>query len=349
MSKILITGNAGFIGGCFVKGLLEETDHEVRGIDILNASSNALTMTDYLGHPRLKQLSQGDIADWEDVIEHVDWADIVVSFAAETHVDRSIGTWELDGNEFQKHSVTPTGDFIRSNYVGVAVLLEACLEKGIDKFIQVSTDEVYGEVPSPKLSMVGDALDPTNIYAATKAGAEFLALSYFKTYGLPVVVTRSANNYGPYQSAEKFIPVAILQALAEEPIPIYGNGLQLRDWIWVVDNCAVIMDMMHHAPAGTIHNIPGAGLMSNVQIATDILDMMKKSRSLITFVKDRPAHDRRYAMSGSTAASFPWFKGLEKTIAHYREHEAYYRKQQKALGATARIEKLLNDASMEAV
>lgn len=336
--KMLVTGGAGFIGSNFVRGVLRETGHDVMILDKLTNAACWPAIEEFKAYGRC-QFIQGDIADLPTVRKAMRGVDVVVNFAAETHVDMSIGRWEATGPD--RDDLSLRLDFVRSNHYGVAVLLEASLGMGVKRFIQVSTDEVYGPVLPPRLSLPDDKLNPVNLYAALKAGAEFMALSYHKVHGLNVIVTRSANNYGPWQAPEKLIPLAILQALREEPIPLYGDGRQMRDWIHVEDNCAAILEVIKHGKPGSVINIPGGNVVWNIEVINAILDLMHKSRNLIRFVKDRPAHDQRYAMEGYAPHSFDLYEGLKPVIEHYREHQAYYIDRQEKDGTRNRIKALL--------
>lgn len=344
--NVLITGGMGFLGSELIRGLLQFTDHNITNLDAMTYSAQPLAL-EMIGenYGYRYRFVKGKITNPHIVDPLIKNTDIVINFAAETHVDRSIGHWEQ--GEIGDLEVSERNTFIDSNYVGVHVLLESCLRHGIKKFVQVSTDEVYGPLNQPLLSKVGDPVNPTSLYASTKAGAELLAMSYKKNHGVPVIITRSANNYGPFQFPEKFIPVTILQALAEEPIPIYGDGKAVRDWMWVEDNCMAIADLMVYAEPGSIHNLTSSQCHSNLEVAKFILDILKKSRSLITFVKDRPQHDQRYAMEGITTRTFDLYEGLKKTIEHYRKYQGYYRELQVKHGVKQRIDALIDSASKQ--
>ena len=281
----------------------------------------------------------------KNLIEDVDY---VINFAAETHVDRSIGTWESKQTTEERWKQSGENSFIKTNILGTQSLLEAVKSSKIKKFIQISTDEVYGPVEKP--SKETDPFNPRNPYAATKAAAECLAIAYFHTFKIPICITRSCNNYGPWQGSEKFIPVTILSALANTPIPIYGTGKNIRDWIFVEDNTAAILAILEKGTPGKFYNIPGENLRTNIELAKLILKLMGKSEKLIRFVKDRPGHDLKYAMDGAKLHSECGWKpkytleqGLKIAIDFYKEHEKEFRKDQKRSGVLERIKGLLRE------
>ena len=285
--KYLITGGCGFIGSNFIRALLvEEPEAQVFNIDLLTYAGNRVTLADveehFLGRYAFEQL---DIAD-QNAMEKLFQAerfDFVINFAAESHVDRSIA---------QPQS------FIRTNVLGTSVLLECCKKFGIQRFVQVSTDEVYGSLDEGKFTEKSPIL-PSSPYSASKAAADHLALAYFKTYGLDVVITRCSNNYGPYQFPEKLIPLMIIKAMRDEPLPVYGDGLNVRDWIYVLDHCSAVKAVLDRGRAGDIYNIGADGELKNLQVVKIILRHLGKPEELIRFVTDRLGHDRRYAIDSS--------------------------------------------------
>ncbi|RMH13984.1 MAG: dTDP-glucose 4,6-dehydratase [Gemmatimonadetes bacterium] len=326
--KLLVTGGAGFIGSNLVRWLLRERDDaEVVNLDALTYAGNLDNLRDVEDHPRYRFV-HGDICDAGLVRELVADADAVIHAAAESHVDRSIAS---------------DAPFVRTNVVGTHVLLSAALEAGLERFVLVSTDEVYGELPWVEPGSAEHAaaprftedtpLQPRSPYSATKAAADLLARAYHETHGLDVVVTRCSNNYGPYQFPEKLIPLMITRALADEPLPVYGDGLNVRDWIHVEDHCRGIDAALRRGAAGRVYNFGGDAERTNLQVVRAILAALGKPESLIEFVTDRPGHDRRYAIDASRAAAeLDWSpqvgfeEGLNETVRWYVEHEAWWRR-----------------------
>ncbi|MDZ7780401.1 MAG: dTDP-glucose 4,6-dehydratase [Gemmatimonadota bacterium] len=322
--KALVTGGAGFIGSNFVRHLLaERLDAEVVSLDSLTYAGNLDNLAEVEGDMR-HTFVHGDICDAGLVDELMSGIDVVFHLAAESHVDRSI---EAD---------TP---FVRTNVTGTAVLLSAALRHGVGRFVQVSTDEVYGELPwrdpgadhDPAPRFTEDTpLAPRSPYSATKAAADHLAHAYHATHGLDVVVTRCSNNYGPYQHPEKLIPLMITRALAEEPLPVYGDGLHVRDWIHVSDHCAGLLAAAERGRAGRVYNFGGDAERTNLSVVRTLLDVLGKPETLIEYVTDRPGHDRRYAIDFSRAeAELGWrptrdfTDGLADTVQWYLENEAW--------------------------
>jgi dTDP-glucose 4,6-dehydratase len=319
---VLVTGGAGFIGSNFVHHLLTQRDDcRVVVLDKLTYAGNRENLAAFDGDPRLRFV-HGDICDRATVQAAMRGCDWVVNFAAETHVDRSI--------------VDP-GAFVRTDVEGTYTLLEAAREAGIARFIQISTDEVYGNAEAPngtsRPSLETDALKPLSPYAASKAGADRLAFSYWATYGLPVVITRCSNNYGPYQYPEKQLPLFMVNALHARPLPIYGNGANTRDWIHASDHCAALEKILL-APGATVHgevfNVGAAEERSILDNARLVLDLLGKPQSLITFVPDRLGHVRRHAVDSSKLsetlgweARVPFEQGLARTVRWYREHAGW--------------------------
>jgi dTDP-glucose 4,6-dehydratase len=304
--RLLVTGGAGFIGSNFVHYVLEETDHEVVTLDTLTYAGRKSNLDGVLESPR-HEFVEGDIRDRTLVIDLMTDANIVLNFAAESHVDRSIESTE---------------PFVSTNVQGTRTLLDAARSADIDRFVQISTDEVYGEIEEGTFSE-GDPLNPRNPYAATKAGADLLALSYHTTYDLPVVVTRSSNNYGPRQHPEKLIPKFIANAARGEPLPVYGDGSNVREWTYVRDNCRAVNVVMREGSPGSIYNIGSGEELRNIEVTRLILDAVDASEGLIEFVEDRPGHDQRYALDTRRIEALGWEpqwsfdEGLERTVAYY--------------------------------
>ncbi|HKL75149.1 MAG TPA: dTDP-glucose 4,6-dehydratase, partial [Halanaerobiales bacterium] len=275
--KILITGGAGFIGSNFIHYLLENYDDQIINIDKLTYAGNLDNLRN-ISSAKNHKFYQGDIIS-KDFIEEVfdKSVDYVVNFAAETHVDRSIDN---------------SNKFIKTNVEGTQVLLDRALECDIKNFVQISTDEVYGSIKKGKFNE-NNMLNPNNPYAASKAGADFLVKSYNNTYNLPVNITRSSNNYGPYQYPEKLIPLFITNIMQDKKLPLYGDGKNIRDWIYVKDNCRAIDLIMRKGKNGEIYNIGANNEKTNLEITKAILKIMNKDESMIRYVKDRPGHDYR--------------------------------------------------------
>jgi dTDP-glucose 4,6-dehydratase len=313
--KILVTGGCGFIMSNFIKLLLREhPDYRIVNIDKLTYAANPANLKDVEKNPNY-QFVKGDICDRAIVEKVARDVDIIVNGAAETHVDRSI--IEADA-------------FVRTDVLGTHVLLEAARKFGVKRFEQISTDEVYGSILSGSFSE-GDCINPSNPYSASKAGADMLARSYFSTYGLPVVITRSTNNYGPCQHPEKLIPKLIIKAIQGKELPIYGDGRNVRDWIFVEDNCRAIEAVMENGKGGEIYNVGGGNERSNIDVANLILHCLGKPESLIKFVKDRPGHDRRYSLDCGKLKASGWSpevgfeEGIRKTVEWYRSNEWWWK------------------------
>ncbi len=328
-SRILVTGGAGFIGSCYVRDVLARRDGtRITVLDKLTYAGNEANLAPAREDPeQAARLTfvRGDIADPAAVDALVAEADAVVNFAAESHVDRSI------------HDPSA---FLRTGVDGVHVLLEAVRResaRGVaggrssaPRYLQVSTDEVYGSVDEG-FSREGDPLAPRSPYAAAKAAGELLARSYFVTYGVDVVVTRGSNTYGPYHHPEKLIPLFVTNALVDLPLPLYGDGLQVRDWIYVSDHAGAIDFVLRNGSAGETYNIPGSHHVTNREIVTLLLERLDKPWSLVRSVADRPGHDRRYAMAGERLAALGWMNrvafenGIARTVDWYRTNEAWWR------------------------
>lgn len=317
MQNIMVTGGAGFIGSNFVHYLLEKyPGYHVLVYDKLTYAGNLANLADIADNPRY-HFVKGDICDADAVREAIHQFDIdtIINFAAETHVDRSI----MDPDAF-----------IHTDIYGTYVLLEAVRELGLERYHQVSTDEVYGEVLEDA-SKEDDPLRPRSPYAASKAGAEHLVHAYFITYGLPVTITRGSNNIGPYQYPEKVVPLFVTNAIDDRPLPLYGDGTQMRDYQYVEDHCEGIDVVLHHGKLGEAYNL-GTGVETrNIDMARMILRILGKPESLIQPVKDRPGHDRRYALNCEKIKALGWRsrhtfeEGLEKTVRWYVEHEEWWR------------------------
>jgi len=321
MTKILITGGAGFIGSNFIRYLLDRhEDYDIVNLDKLTYAGNKESLKDIEGLPRYNFI-KGDICDKETVFKAAAGCDVIINFAAESHVDRSIKE--------------PAG-FLRTNVGGVQVLLEAANRYKVKRFIQISTDEVYGSIPRG-LSKEGDLLKPSSPYSASKAAADLLALSYHTTYKTPVLITRSSNNFGPYQFPEKIIPLFITNAHEEERVPLYADGLNKRDWIFVMDNCEAIDTVLKKGSIGEIYNIGGGNEKDNLGLTKAILKSMNKSEDLIEYVKDRPGHDKRYAVDCRKIGSLGWrpkynfTEALKATINWYIDNEKWWRPLKNAL------------------
>ncbi len=310
--KFLVTGGAGFIGSAFVRMLLgQRGEAGVVNLDKLTYAGNLENLTPVSGNPSY-QFVHGDICDAPLVNAVVEEKrpDIIVNFAAESHVDRSI--------------LSPEPVF-ETNLRGTLTLLEAARRHRVPRFLQVSTDEVYGSIEPPHEADENYPLRASSPYSASKAGSDLLALSYFVTYGLPVTVTRASNNYGPYQFPEKLIPLMISNAIEDKPLPIYGDGMQIRDWLYVDDHCRAILAAIERGRPGEIYNIGGSRALPNVDVVRKILAALGKPESLMQTVKDRPGHDRRYALSSEKLtretgwqAKMPFEEGLRATIDWYR-------------------------------
>ncbi len=311
--KYLVTGGAGFIGSNFIRLLLSKfKDVEVINLDKLSYAGNLENLKDVEGDKRYRFV-KGDICDAKIVDELVEGCDIIVNFAAESHVDRSIGSPD---------------SFLETNVFGTHVLLEAARKFGCG-FVQISTDEVYGSISEGSF-FEDSRLEPSSPYSASKAAADLLALSYFTTYGVPVLITRSTNNFGPCQHPEKLIPLFITNALEDKELPVYGDGMQVRDWIYVLDNCEAILAVVDKGKSGEIYNIGGGSEMANIEITGMILDALNKPKSLVRFVKDRPGHDRRYSLSCEKIASLGWKpkydfgRALKDTVKWYSDSRQWW-------------------------
>lgn len=322
MRNIMVTGGAGFIGSNFARMMLAKyPDYHITVYDKMTYAGNPDNIADLQNNPRFFFV-RGDITDQEKVDDTVRQLNIdtIVNFAAESHVDRSI---------------EEPGGFIQTNVFGVYVLLEAARKFGIERMVQVSTDEVYGAVLEGS-SVETDHLEPRSPYSAAKAGGELLAMSYFTTYGLPVMVTRGSNTYGPYQYPEKMLPLFISNALEDKPIPVYGDGKYVRDWMYVVDHCEGIDFVLHHGQPGEAYNVGYSGGTGhdiyNIDVTYMVLDLLNKPRTLIHFVQDRPGHDKRYSLDIGKMRSLGWeprydlAEGLKLTVEWYINNRSWWEK-----------------------
>ena len=318
--RLLVTGGAGFIGSCYVRDVLgRRDDTRITVLDKLTYAGNEANLAPVRDDPEMAarfRFIRGDIADPAVVGPLVADADAVVNVAAETHVDRSI----LDPEAF-----------LRTGVIGVHVLLEACrTAPGRPRFVQVSTDEVYGSVETGA-SVEDDPLAPRSPYAAAKAAGELLVRSYVVTHGVDAVVTRGANTYGPYHHPEKLIPLFVTNAIDDKPLPLYGDGRQRRDWLYVSDHAAAIDAVLRQGTSGETYNVPGGSEMENREIVRLLLEHLGKPWSLVRHVEDRPGHDRRYAMDGTKIAALGWRPrtafdaGLAETIDWYVANEGWWR------------------------
>ena len=316
--RYLVTGGAGFIGSNFVHFIMDNyPDAEVINLDKLTYAGNLDNVKEYEGNPRYSFV-HGDIADAK-VVDPIfeKGIDYCVNFAAETHVDRSIGD---------------PSEFITTDVFGTYVLLEAAKKFGVKKFIQICTDEVYGTIEPGRSSVETDPLMPRNPYSASKAGADRLAYSYFATYGVPVCITRASNNYGIYHYPEKMIPLFVTNLLEDRPVPIYGDGKNVRDWLHTLDHCRGIQTVIDKGVVGEVYNIGGGNERQNIEVVDLIFKHLNKPESLKTFVKDRLGHDRRYSLCCDKLKALGWqpivkFEdGLKKTIDWYVNNRWWWEK-----------------------
>jgi dTDP-glucose 4,6-dehydratase len=312
MSVVLVTGGCGFIGSNFVRYALEaDAETQVVNLDALTYAGNLANLAELDDNPRY-QFIHGDVADPDQVLRALKNVDSVVHFAAESHVDRSI---------------RDSGPFVRTNVLGTQILLDAARASGVNRFIQVSTDEVYGSLGPAGAFTEQTPLAPSSPYSATKAAADLLALSYAHTFGFPVLVTRCSNNYGPYQFPEKLIPLFISNLLDDRSVPVYGDGLQIRDWLHVRDHCSAIWRVLQAGRPGQVYNIGGRCEKTNLELTHLLLETLGKPDSLIRYVKDRPGHDRRYAIDCSKIErelgwqpQVAFTDGLRSTVDWYCTH-----------------------------
>lgn len=319
--KIIVTGGAGFIGSNFVYHMLKaHPEDEIVCLDLLTYAGNLHTLADAMKNPKF-QFVRADIADRKAVFDlfEAQKPDMIVNFAAESHVDRSI---------------EDPGIFLKTNIIGTSVLMDACRKFGVKRFHQVSTDEVYGDLPldRPDLMFTEETpLHTSSPYSASKASADLLVMAYHRTFGLPVTISRCSNNYGPYQFPEKLIPLIISRALADESLPIYGTGLNVRDWLYVTDHCEAIDLILRKGREGEIYNIGGHNERNNLQVVKAVLAVLHKPESLITYVRDRPGHDRRYAINPEKIErelgwqpSYRFEEGIQVAVEWYLAHRKWW-------------------------
>ncbi|OUQ81557.1 dTDP-glucose 4,6-dehydratase [Flavonifractor sp. An100] len=320
--KVLITGGAGFIGSNFIFHMREShPDYDLICVDKLTYAGNLETLASVINDPKFTFI-KADIADRKGIYEifEAHHPDVVVNFAAESHVDRSI----------ENPSV-----FLETNVMGTQVLLDACRTYGIQRYHQVSTDEVYGDLPLDRPDLFFTEQTPLHTsspYSASKASADLLCNAYQRTYGMPITISRCSNNYGPYQFPEKLIPLMIANALADKPLPVYGEGINVRDWLYVEDHCRAIDLILEHGKVGQVYNIGGHNEMRNIDIVKKILAILGKTESLITYVTDRKGHDMRYAIDPTFIhQELGWLPetkfadGIEKTVHWYLENHGWWK------------------------
>ena len=313
MTKVLVTGGAGFIGSCFVRHILNKhKNYKVVNLDALTYCGNLENLDDIKDNPNY-EFVHGNICDRNLVRDLIKDCDLVVNFAAESHVDNSIKHPEI---------------FVETNVQGTLNLLQASKELGVERYLQVSTDEVYGTLGKTGYFYETTPLAPNSPYSASKAGADMLARAYYETYKLPVLNTLCSNNYGPYQYPEKLIPFFISQLLKGEKVPVYGDGLNVRDWLYVYDHCEAIDVVLHNGKVGEVYNIGGHNEKTNIEITKLILDAMGKDESSIKYVEDRLGHDRRYAISNDKITkelgwkpSITFEEGIKLTIDWYLKNQ----------------------------
>jgi dTDP-glucose 4,6-dehydratase len=316
MKTYLVTGGSGFIGSNFVRQMLQnDTNCHIVNLDKLTYAGNPANLVDIEMDERYSFV-HGDICDTDVVrqIFHQHKPQIIINFAAETHVDRSIGSPD---------------DFIKTDVFGVFTLLEASKEFGVDLFLQISTDEVYGSIAEGSFCE-GDPLLPSSPYSASKAGGDRLAYSYYVTYNLPVIITRASNNYGPFQYPEKLISLFVTNALEDRDLPVYGDGKNVRDWLYVSDHCSAVHFIIENGKLGEVYNVGGGNELQNIHITHQILEQLGKSTDLIKFVEDRKGHDLRYSLDCSKLNQLGWMpehsfdEALAETIQWYQSNEAWW-------------------------
>ncbi len=314
--RILVTGGAGFIGSNFIRHILNKyPEYRIINLDKLTYCGNLNNLKDIENSPGYKFV-KGDICDSGIVNDIARNCDAIINFAAQTHVDRSI---------------TDASDFVRTNVYGVHVLLEAAKKYSLSKYIQISSDEVYGSIERGSFTEESP-LRPNSPYAASKAAADHLVRSYFVTYNLPVAITRSSNNFGPFQYPEKVIPLFITNAQKNKSLPLYGDGLNVRDWLYVLDNCRAVDLVLHKGEIGQIYNVAAGNEKTNLELTELILKIMDKPGSLIEYVKNRLGHDRRYSLDCSRIRTLGWQpqyqfeQALKETIRWYQDNQQWWRK-----------------------
>jgi len=311
--KLFVTGGAGFIGSNYVRHVLATSDDEVTVFDALTYAGNLSSLADVADDPRYSFV-QGDICDRDAVASAMAGHDMVVHFAAESHVDRSI--------------VDPD-TFVRTNCLGTNVMCDVARHIGVERFLHISTDEVYGSIEEGSF-VETDRLGPRSPYSSSKAGSDLIALSYQETYGLPVLVTRSSNNFGPFQFPEKVIPLFVTNLLDGKKVPLYGDGLNVRDWIHVLDNCAGVDTVLRKGIIGEIYNIGGGNETTNRELTTMVLENMGVGEEMVEYVQDRLGHDRRYSVDCSKANALGWSPSrdldtaIAETVEWYRANRAWW-------------------------
>ena len=311
--KLFITGGAGFIGSNYVRHVLANSDDEVTVFDALTYAGNLSSLADVADDPRYSFV-QGDICDREAVAAAMAGHDMVVHFAAESHVDRSI----IDPDTF-----------VRTNCLGTNVMCDVARNIGVERFLHISTDEVYGSIEEGSF-IETDRLGPRSPYSSSKAGSDLIALSYQETYGLPVIVTRSSNNFGPFQFPEKVIPLFVTNLLDSKKVPLYGDGLNIRDWIHVLDNCAGVDTVLRKGTIGEIYNIGGGNETTNRELTSMVLSNMGVGEEMVEYVQDRLGHDRRYSVDCSKANALGWKPSrnldvaVAETVEWYRANRAWW-------------------------
>ena len=314
--KLLVTGGAGFIGSNFIRYMLKVyPEYRIINLDKLTYAGNLDNLKDIEGNPNYKFMN-GDICDSSLISNLVKEVDVVVNFAAESHVDRSIESPD---------------EFVKTNVLGVNNLLKCSLDAGIKRFVQISTDEIYGSIESSSFKET-DILNPSSPYSASKASGDLIALAYYKTYDFPVVITRSTNNFGSYQYPEKLIPLFVTNILEEKKIPLYGDGLNIRDWLYVEDNCEAIDLVLHEGKEGEVYNIGAKNELSNIEVTRMVLDILGKDKEFIEYVSDRLGHDKRYSVDISKIKKLGWSprhnfdEALKLTVNWYKDNKWWWEK-----------------------
>jgi dTDP-glucose 4,6-dehydratase len=311
--RLFVTGAAGFIGSNFVRHCLDRSDDSVTVFDALTYAGNRETLTEFDPDPRFSFI-QGDICDRKAVRDAMSGNDAVIHFAAESHVDRSL----LDPDVF-----------MRTNCLGTNIMCDVAVDVGVERFVHISTDEVYGSIEEGSFTET-DVLSPRSPYSAAKAGSDLIALAYHETHGLPVVVTRSSNQYGPFQFPEKLIPLFVTSLLNGGKVPLYGDGLNVRDWMFVRDNCRGVDLVLREGAIGEIYNIGAGNELTNRVITDKLLEILGKDESSVYYVEDRLGHDRRYSIATDKVRSLGWAPqvsfeaGLEETVAFYVDNRAWW-------------------------
>jgi len=313
--KLLVTGGAGFIGSCFIRHILNKySDYKVINLDLLTYAGNLDNLKDIENNPNYNFI-KGDICDKKLVTDLISEVDVCVNFAAESHVDRSI---------------TDPDIFIKTNIIGTHNLLHAAKELKLQRYLQVSTDEVYGTLGKTGYFTETTPLAPNSPYSASKASADMLVRSYFETFKQPVLITRCSNNYGPYQFPEKLIPLFISNILKDKSVPVYGDGMNIRDWLYVYDHCSAIDAVLHNGKVGEVYNIGGNNEKPNIEITKLLLKELGKPETLINYVEDRLGHDRRYAIDSSKiqkelgwTPSVTFEEGIKLTIQWYLDNQQW--------------------------